>query len=379
MRKRQRHAAPCTVQPARQQSRAAQQSTASACRSSARACARGLSCNGSNRMLLCLACSCSAAEHGGCLQEFSSDMRSRPVKRLEDTSRLRRAQFPEDAGAMRRALHPSAARCTAGWAGEDQCGGAVAQIAAACSPVHLGLRGWHSCHDWADPGWRCVCRHPIRPDSYVKMDNFYTGARPLWWLGWHQHACQRLQVQAQASCTPLAACTTPVLSGVASSASGQRWAHRGPGPGPEGGCVCTCSHGVREGGGDHPHVPDPPGARRLQVLGLVVLSDWTGLSKAGQGSGSSRAQSRACMALTLTQCGCTALPAAGKTQALSGRGQPPCCPRCAGRAWTCTSSGTMAARSPATTSGARASVWLMCSCSSTAACVLATCGARLPL
>ena len=44
-------------------------------------------------------------------------MRSRPVKRLEDASRLRRAQFPEDAGAM---------------------------------------------------------RHPIRPDSYIKMDNFYT-------------------------------------------------------------------------------------------------------------------------------------------------------------------------------------------------------------
>lgn len=31
-------------------------------------------------------------------------MRSRPVKRLEDTSRLRRAQFPEDAGAMRCAM-----------------------------------------------------------------------------------------------------------------------------------------------------------------------------------------------------------------------------------------------------------------------------------
>ena len=51
------------------------------------------------------------------VQEFSADMRSRPVKRLEDASRLRRAQFPEDAGAM---------------------------------------------------------RHPIRPDSYIKMDNFYT-------------------------------------------------------------------------------------------------------------------------------------------------------------------------------------------------------------
>ena len=56
-------------------------------------------------------------EAGVRVQEFSADMRSRPVKRLEDASRLRRAQFPEDAGAM---------------------------------------------------------RHPIRPDSYIKMDNFYT-------------------------------------------------------------------------------------------------------------------------------------------------------------------------------------------------------------
>ena len=51
------------------------------------------------------------------VQEFSSDMNSRPVKRIEDVSRLRTAQFTEDAGAM---------------------------------------------------------AHPIRPDSYIKMDNFYT-------------------------------------------------------------------------------------------------------------------------------------------------------------------------------------------------------------
>ena len=44
-------------------------------------------------------------------------MNSRPVKRIEDVSRLRTAQFTEDAGAM---------------------------------------------------------AHPIRPDSYIKMDNFYT-------------------------------------------------------------------------------------------------------------------------------------------------------------------------------------------------------------
>uniref|UniRef100_A0A7S3VSY4 Aminopeptidase N n=2 Tax=Dunaliella tertiolecta TaxID=3047 RepID=A0A7S3VSY4_DUNTE len=50
-------------------------------------------------------------------QEFTSDLNSRPVKRIEDVMGLRVAQFPEDAGPM---------------------------------------------------------AHPIRPDSYIKMDNFYT-------------------------------------------------------------------------------------------------------------------------------------------------------------------------------------------------------------
>ena len=50
-------------------------------------------------------------------QEFSSDMNSRGVKRIGDVSRLRMAQFPQDAGPM---------------------------------------------------------AHPIRPESYIKMDNFYT-------------------------------------------------------------------------------------------------------------------------------------------------------------------------------------------------------------
>ncbi|GBF99643.1 hypothetical protein Rsub_12580 [Raphidocelis subcapitata] len=50
-------------------------------------------------------------------QEFSSDMNSRAVKRIEDAMRLRAAQFSEDSGPM---------------------------------------------------------AHPIRPDSYIKMDNFYT-------------------------------------------------------------------------------------------------------------------------------------------------------------------------------------------------------------
>lgn len=50
-------------------------------------------------------------------QEFSADMNSRPVKRIEDVVRLRAAQFTEDAGPM---------------------------------------------------------AHPIRPESYIKMDNFYT-------------------------------------------------------------------------------------------------------------------------------------------------------------------------------------------------------------
>lgn len=51
------------------------------------------------------------------VQEFSSDMNSRPVKRIEDVVRLRTAQFSEDSGPI---------------------------------------------------------AHPIRPESYIKMDNFYT-------------------------------------------------------------------------------------------------------------------------------------------------------------------------------------------------------------
>ncbi|KAK9846623.1 hypothetical protein WJX81_007796 [Elliptochloris bilobata] len=50
-------------------------------------------------------------------QEFSADMNSRAVKRIDDVTRLRTAQFAEDSGAM---------------------------------------------------------SHPIRPDKYIKMDNFYT-------------------------------------------------------------------------------------------------------------------------------------------------------------------------------------------------------------
>jgi aminopeptidase N len=50
-------------------------------------------------------------------QEFSSDMNSRPVKRISDVKNLMAAQFPEDGGPM---------------------------------------------------------THPVRPDSYIKMDNFYT-------------------------------------------------------------------------------------------------------------------------------------------------------------------------------------------------------------
>ncbi|GMH38910.1 hypothetical protein BSKO_06808 [Bryopsis sp. KO-2023] len=51
-------------------------------------------------------------------QQFSSDMNSRPVKRISDATFMRAGQFTEDAGPM---------------------------------------------------------AHPIRPDSYMKMDNFYTG------------------------------------------------------------------------------------------------------------------------------------------------------------------------------------------------------------
>ncbi|KAL4336014.1 hypothetical protein GQ457_07G008760 [Hibiscus cannabinus] len=51
-------------------------------------------------------------------QEFSSDLGSRTVKRIADVSKLRNYQFPQDAGPM---------------------------------------------------------AHPVRPHSYIKMDNFYTG------------------------------------------------------------------------------------------------------------------------------------------------------------------------------------------------------------
>lgn len=52
-----------------------------------------------------------------CWQEFTADLNSRAVKRIDDASLMRSAQFNEDAGPM---------------------------------------------------------AHPIRPDSYIKMDNFYT-------------------------------------------------------------------------------------------------------------------------------------------------------------------------------------------------------------
>ena len=40
-------------------------------------------------------------------QEFTADMRSRPVKRIDDVRRLRAAQFPEDAGPMAHPVRPS--------------------------------------------------------------------------------------------------------------------------------------------------------------------------------------------------------------------------------------------------------------------------------
>ena len=55
-------------------------------------------------------------------QEFTADLNSRPVKRIRDVARLRTAQFKQDAGPM---------------------------------------------------------AHPIRPDSYIAMDNFYTVRRML--------------------------------------------------------------------------------------------------------------------------------------------------------------------------------------------------------
>ena len=40
-------------------------------------------------------------------QEFTSDMRSRPVKRIEDVKRLRSSQFPEDQGPLQHPVRPS--------------------------------------------------------------------------------------------------------------------------------------------------------------------------------------------------------------------------------------------------------------------------------
>jgi aminopeptidase N len=40
-------------------------------------------------------------------QEFTSDMRSRPVKRIEDVKRLRSSQFPEDMGPLQHPVRPS--------------------------------------------------------------------------------------------------------------------------------------------------------------------------------------------------------------------------------------------------------------------------------
>jgi aminopeptidase N len=43
-------------------------------------------------------------------QEFSSDMRSRPVKRIQDVALLRARQFPEDAGPLAHAVRPESYR-----------------------------------------------------------------------------------------------------------------------------------------------------------------------------------------------------------------------------------------------------------------------------
>jgi aminopeptidase N len=41
-----------------------------------------------------------------CSQEFTSDMNSRPVKRIEDVMMLRTSQFTEDAGPMAHPIRP---------------------------------------------------------------------------------------------------------------------------------------------------------------------------------------------------------------------------------------------------------------------------------
>ena len=99
---------------------------------------------------------------------FSADMTSEAVKRIEDVRVMRSHQFVEDAGPMACAAH--AAPRT--------------QAAPIHSPLRTPLRAVsvtqprtppRACGEMADEAAALrACRHPIRPESYIAIDNFYT-------------------------------------------------------------------------------------------------------------------------------------------------------------------------------------------------------------
>jgi hypothetical protein len=110
-------------------------------------------------------------------QEFTSDVNSRPVKRIEDVVRLRASQFSEDGGPMAHAVGGRArgrgACCWTGkWWASDACYRLHALLG--CQLLQRS-----ACLALPPPGPTHPTRTPprpaqVRPDSYIKMDNFYT-------------------------------------------------------------------------------------------------------------------------------------------------------------------------------------------------------------
>jgi hypothetical protein len=116
-------------------------------------------------------------------------MNSRPVKRVEDVCRLRAAQFSEDAGETHSWMMPAGSGCYS-----CRLPGSLPNLlaargrAAVFSAQCLGCAALQS--PWPPgPSPRCFLdnnnmscplpptgpmAHPIRPESYIKMDNFYT-------------------------------------------------------------------------------------------------------------------------------------------------------------------------------------------------------------
>ena len=107
-------------------------------------------------------------------------MNSRPVKRVEDVCRLRAAQFSEDSGecvALGAAAAGGGGRAALRrWSGSCGCARRPPEGHGAC--VRGRRRECSNCArassiDVATPPAGPMA-HPIRPESYIKMDNFYT-------------------------------------------------------------------------------------------------------------------------------------------------------------------------------------------------------------